>query len=323
MDIAVVGAGAIGSRHLQSLRGLQSPATVHIVDPSDTSLALARERWDEASPGSDHDLVALRDLKGLAEPLDLAIVATNSDVRREVIEQLLGQVPVAHLVLEKFLFPTPADYERVCALVGRKATTTWVNTARRMWPIYQQLRDSLDLDRPVSLSVTAPVSVGLGSNSVHFLDLLTFLTGRSIVALEGSLLKPIKNLRREGHVEFSGTIVGRNEFGDYFSLTTLAGTQTPHLIAITTGTQHVVINESDGLMSTATESSGWSWTSSEFVVPLQSQLTKDIAVQLVSQGTCSLPSLEEASTSHLALLDAFIDNYRIHVDGEATSCPVT
>ena len=284
---------------------------------------LARRRWDAAYGDADHELVILRSVDQLEGPLDIAIVATNSDVRRQVTEHLLERVTVRHLVLEKFLFQAPSDYERMSELARSSGTETWVNTARRMWPVYHELRESLDTEGPIALGVTATVSDGLGSNSVHFVDLFRFLTGRPIGVMEGSLLKPCENQRRFGHIEFSGVVTGRSDLGDHFSFTSLARTGAPLLVSITSGTQHVIINESQGLLLIASQSSGWSWTSRDFVVPFQSQLTQLVAEQLVGQGSCPLPTLDEASSSHLVLLEAFLDSYRAHIDEGATSCPVT
>jgi hypothetical protein len=85
----------------------------------------------------------------------------------------------------------------------------------------------------------------------------------------------------------------------------------------------VILNESRGLLLAASQSAGWAWQSSDFTVPLQSQLTQIFAKQLISKGTCPLPTLDEASQSHLVLLKAFLASYRDHVDAAATSCPVT
>jgi hypothetical protein len=293
------------------------------VDPSDASLDLARRRWDAAPGEAHHELLYLRSVDHLEGPLDIAIVATNSDVRRQVTEQLLERITVRHLVLEKFLFQAPSDYERISELAENSGTTTWVNTARRMWPVYHELRDSLETDGPIALGVTATVPDGLGSNSVHFVDLFRFLTGRSIDVMDGSLLEPCENQRRPGHIEFSGAVAGRSDLGDHFSFTSLPRPGAPLLVSITTATQHVIINESQGLLLVASQPAGWSWASRDFVVPFQSQLTQLFAEELAARGSCALPTLDEASPSHLLLLKTFLGSYRAHIDERATSCPVT
>jgi hypothetical protein len=323
IEIAVIGAGGIGSRHLQSLRGLPSEARIQVVEPSPAALDLARRRWGAALGEADHEMKIWRSVDQIEGPLDVAIVATNSDVRRQVTERLLERIPVQHLVLEKFLFQAPSDYERASELVRNTETAAWVNTARRLWPVYRDLKDWLDTDGPIALSITATLPDGLGSNTVHFVDLFRYLTGRPITLMDGSLLQPCENERRPGHIEFSGVVTGRSDLGDHFSFTSLPKAGAPLLVSITTGKKHVILNESRGLLLAASQSAGWAWQSSDFTVPLQSQLTQIFAKQLISKGTCPLPTLDEASQSHLVLLKAFLASYRDHVDAAATSCPVT
>jgi hypothetical protein len=45
--------------------------------------------------------------------VDLAVIATNSDVRRSCVESLLEKSQVKNFLLEKFLFSTPEDYKVV------------------------------------------------------------------------------------------------------------------------------------------------------------------------------------------------------------------
>ena len=49
-QIAIIGAGQLGSRHLQGLAKLQLPCQVHVVDPSPKSLEVARQRFAETPP---------------------------------------------------------------------------------------------------------------------------------------------------------------------------------------------------------------------------------------------------------------------------------
>jgi hypothetical protein len=272
---------------------------------------------------ASHDLTMHRSIEELRRPIDVAIVATNSDVRRQVVEQLLDHVVPDHLVLEKFLFQAPADYGAVGALTERAGTRTWVNTARRMWPAYSALRTGLDTLGPVSLRIIGTVAHGLGSNAVHFVDLQTYLTGRACGRFFGDLLVPLESHRRPGHIEFSGSLAGANDFGDQFTFTVLPDPGAPLLVEMTTRTEHVVIEEGGGTVAVADEAGQWAWRTEPFTMTLQSELTARLVTELMQEGICPLPTLQEASRSHLALLEAFLASYRRHVDVEAVGCPVT
>jgi predicted dehydrogenase len=319
----IIGAGGIGSRHLQGLRSVRQPVHVHLVDPSEDALGVARARWDEA-PGEDHHrLTSARGTDSLQGTPSIVLVATTSLVRAQVVREALERAAPRHLVLEKFLFPVEDQYAEVADLVTAAGAAAWVNTARRMWPGYTDLRAQLDSEGPVSLRVAMRPEHGVGSNAVHFLDLLSHLTGRPSGDLDGSGLVPIENRRRRGSIEFEGTVSGYNEAGDHFGLSTLRGSTAPPLVQITTAREHVVIDEAGGQQLRSAAASDWRWAQTPFASAFQSQLTGQLAEDLLEHDRCALPTLAEATSSHLSLLRAFLASYRTHVDQDATACPVT
>jgi predicted dehydrogenase len=322
-EIVLVGSGGIGSRHLQGLKKLDRPAHVHIVDPSSVSLELATARWEEIDGGREQRLSTGHGFEGLPSAPDVVIVATTSSVRREVVEEVFRRSAPRHLVLEKFLFPSVKDFEVVGSLVHDAGCRAWVNTTRRLWQSYRQLGDELDTAHPVSLRVSAQLAHGLGSNSVHFLDLLSSLNGRPPGQLDGSLLRPIPNERRRGNIEFEGAVHGYGPASDYFSYSVSPGTSAPLIVHITAGEQHFVIDESNQRILRNSTGEGQSWAISPFPTELQSDLTGPLVEELVDDGTCSLPTYEESTAIHLALLEVFLASYRKHVDVEAATCLVT
>ena len=64
---------------------------------------------------------------------------------------------------------------------------TRVDTARRAFPIYQQIRDYFADDPIVHMDVRGG-DWGLACNAIHFLDLLSFLAGGLPEAVETALL---------------------------------------------------------------------------------------------------------------------------------------
>jgi predicted dehydrogenase len=46
-SIVIIGAGQLGSRHLQALRLIDEPIRIQVVDPSHESLKVAEERFNQ------------------------------------------------------------------------------------------------------------------------------------------------------------------------------------------------------------------------------------------------------------------------------------
>lgn len=136
-QVAVIGAGNIGSRHLQGLTLSRIPLDVHVIEKSPAAVALSRERFDDAAKAnasSDIRCDWLQDIGDLPQDLDVAIIATGAAQRRAVLEELLAHASVRFLILEKFLFQRREDYTLVSELLDEKNVKAFVNTPRRSWP---------------------------------------------------------------------------------------------------------------------------------------------------------------------------------------------
>ena len=80
--ILISGAGQIGSRHLQGLMKLNFPSKIYVVDPSIKSLALSESRLKEVKNIAPFiDVSFFSELPKLGK-IDLAIIATTSDIRK-------------------------------------------------------------------------------------------------------------------------------------------------------------------------------------------------------------------------------------------------
>ena len=208
--VAVVGAGNIGSRHLQALVKFDHPLEIYVVDPNPDALRHAAAGLDTSN---EHVSVCyLGELGNLPSTLDVAIVATTSKERRGVIEALLEGTKVRFLILEKVLFPFPADYGAVAALLRDKGVAAYVNCAQRLYPFYQRLRTEIGEAGPVDVQVTGS-NWHLATNCIHYLDLAAYLSGRTDVRLDHvDIDEMADDPRYGGSVDFFGSV--RGVFGD-------------------------------------------------------------------------------------------------------------
>src|SRR5688500_3624970 len=110
-QFAIIGAGQLGTRHMQALALLKEEAMVWIVDTSATALELATKRWQEAGSPEHITIKLINSIQELPAELSIVVIATNASVRRVVIEELLKHCKVTYLVIEKFLFNRGADFD--------------------------------------------------------------------------------------------------------------------------------------------------------------------------------------------------------------------
>lgn len=320
-NIAVVGGGQLGSRHLQALARISRTANIFVVDPVEEALQVASERYAAVSQDDRNRLSFLTTTSLLPDHLDLAIVATTADVRLAVIRSILENSTVANWLLEKVLFQNLEEYGTATELLGQYDAPVWVNCAQRMWPFFIELRERFQGDPDLELDVVGS-SWGLGSNAVHNADIASWLwsTPLHYKALVDSEIPPSK---RPGFREFTGTLEITAEGGGYVRQTSFARGSAPFSFIFKHPTAHAVWNVSAGRMWEACDANGWNWTEREMVAPFQSSLTTDVVNSILSARKCALPTLAETVPVHVGVLEALIKGALAHGVQFGKVCPVT
>jgi hypothetical protein len=320
--VAVVGAGRLGSRHLQALSRLEPGVHLSVVDTLQSSLAGARARYREVATRASPEVTYLEGVTALPASLDVVIVATTADRRRAVVEELLSCADVRFLVLEKVLFQTIDDHAAVGRLLADTATPTWVNHTRRMWPGYDAMGGLFAGAAEVEFDVVGQ-RWDLGCNAVHFLDLLALLVEETKmliddVVLEGGTL-PVS---RVGFEPYSGWIAGRAGPAS-FRISSDPTADGPIRVAVRSDagwfrakeTPHDLVIEGEAASPFA--AGAWS-------VPPQSRLSDRLVVELLEQGTCALTPYEDSARLHVAMLSAFLSSLSDgRADGPMLACPIT
>ncbi|SCZ27876.1 MULTISPECIES: Gfo/Idh/MocA family oxidoreductase [unclassified Pseudomonas] len=322
----LVGAGQLGTRHLQALVGhAPGPITIQVVDPFETSLMMARERA-EAVKNSDGyvELSYLSKLEHILPTIDFSVIATNANCRLDVIEQVLAKSLVRYLVLEKVLFQSADQLDQAVDLIERVGTVAYVNCPRRMFPIYRELREHLKDAKQVVLSVEGD-DWGLACNAIHFIDLWAFLTGCTDYEVDVSALdSTILDSKREGYKEVTGVVRG-HAAGHAFHLVSRAmDTADKEPLRVRVETEQLVIDifESKGICRIV-DLARHSEQEQSFSIPYQSQLTHLVADSLLQHGQCELTPFKESVALHKPLLKALLAFFNEYDDVVRDHCPIT
>lgn len=301
--IYIIGAGQLGSRHLQALKNVKGPLCVKVIDPSRVALQTAKERYESMPGDVSHEIEYLTKIKTGGEPIDLAIVVTNSNVRRQVIEELLGQSKVKYFVLEKLLFQKKADYGKILKLLKKSGSRAWVNCSMRNMPFYAALKDKINGAR-ISYFVTGS-QYGLVTNSIHYIDHMAYLAGDLDYTVDASGLdkKPIKS-KRKGFLELNGTININFKNGSSGSLICYPTGAAPVAVEIHSEEFRCISRESENKAWIASKASDWNWKEVEVKIPYQSEATANLVKSIFKCEDCVLVSLEDSVKLHLPLLEA-------------------
>lgn len=322
-SILLVGAGQLGSRHLQGLARVCIPVSISVVDPSNASLKTAWERFAEMESNSNITEINFHtDILEAPDSIDLAVIATGANVRADVLANLVATKQVRNIVLEKFLFQNESDFEIVGELLHKHHVNAFVNCPRRLYPFYRELKTLIQGKSPITLNVDGS-NWGLGCNIIHFLDLFAFLTGNCSIEFDDlSLDSSIQESKRPGFVEFTGTVKGGNARGDRFEITSDIDLGSPIRITIGAGNRRIEISESAG-SALFFENAAGTETHETFTVPYQSQLTGEVAQEILMNGTCGLTTYDESMQLHLPVLKTLLEHLNKVSGKQYTHCPIT
>ncbi len=322
---AIIGTCQIGSRHLQALCNLKNPTRIDLVDPSDKSLQTARDRYEEVMSPSKQgiELFYHNSLDNLPDTLDLVIVATNSNVREQVIRNVTQKRPVKNLILEKVLFQRSAQYTEVDNFLKKYSIPTWVSCWMRTTDLFKQIKSALNLNDSIQMKIEGS-QWGMGTNSIHYMDLLSYFTECSdFNFVEVYLKNKVLDAKRHGFKEFMGHLKGQNSRGDSLDLICKDEEEGPITIKIRNGLEkyllvtdfvgHVDFKSSNKLASQI----------GKVALPYQSEMTHIWVNDILSKGSCDLPTYPNSMALHLELIRTFTGHLEKITGEKIEACPIT
>jgi len=321
--IGIIGAGQLGSRHLQGISQSNFDISIEVVEPFTSSREIAEERYKEMG-NNNHvkDIQFFDNIQKLSNSLDLVIVATGADVRTKVVTELLNTKNVNNLILEKVLFQTIEEYFIIEKLLEETNTKCWVNHPRRMFPIYKDLKLKLKDATQISYNFQGG-DWGLGCNALHFIDHLSYLGNSTNLSLENKYLEnKIYESKRKGFVEFNGLLTGKIS-NHTFSLYSNAQ-ETASIFSIVSDVLIAYINENSGEINIATKENNWKWeVQKEKIVYFQSELSNILIEDILIKNKCDLPTYKEAMDLHVPFIKCLL-NHMENVTGQKHKlCPIT
>jgi len=183
-------------------------------------------------------------------------------------------------------------------------------------PWYQCIKAQSKLKSPIILKVDGG-AWGLACNAIHFLDLLGWWSGETLLTVNTDSLDTFwTKAKRLGNWEIGGTLEAKFSGGSRAILTSNEGTAY-NILNIDDGNLSWKINEAEGI-AMCSDGSSVSGT-----LLYQSEITAPLVDTLLDKGECHLPSLEESAAMHKQFLNFMLRHWHIHVDPKSISIPIT
>ena len=315
-NVAIVGAGQLGSRYLQGLVKCSILLHIWIVDPNSASLSLAHQRWREAGgEQSRHRLEMISSVFLLPKCLDLALITTSADVREAVVVGLSAHAKVKYWVLEKVLAQSASSLDVLLRMTVDSAGS-WVNTPRRMMSWYKKLHATLIDQLPLRVHV-GDSHWGLACNAIHFIDMLAWWTNTNSVDIDIQGLDPTWiPSKRKGFLEVTGIL--KAHYADGSTLVLESGLKGQKMvIQVETSQGTWTINEAEGI---ATGPEGQQILGR---IEFQSEMSTQLVDLILTTGSCDLPTLASSVQIHRPFLQAMLDHWNRFGFDNNLSVPVT
>jgi len=324
-NVLIVGVGNIGGRHLQSLALINEEITIWIVEPDNNSIEKAKKLFGTMPPNKNITSLKYFDsLNRINENIDIAIIATKSDIRRAIIEDMLELINVKYVIMEKVLFQKIQDYHHISNLFKQKNIKGWVNCPLRTFDIYKEIKNNVKDTQIVAINVTGGSNIGLGCNSIHYLDLASYF-GSSVNyrIKKNSIDLEIVNSKRNDFIEFVGSYGVEFDNGLVLTLKSYEELYIPPMVQIISENVIYTINEISHECITCDVKSNWGMKIENIKWPFQSSRTHKVIEDLIQNGDTELIAFEDSIKIHLPMITAFINTLNDLSDNYFDYCPVT
>ena len=319
-NILIIGAGQLGSRHLQGLLKSKYEYKIYVVDPSEISLNICKQRSNEIKHNKSIDFILK--LESIPRKIYFVIISTSSLYREEIIYKLLRKFEVKYLLLEKVLFPNLEAYQKVNEQFQKTNSKVWVNHPRRIFSFYKKLKLRLDAKNNINFILNGG-NWGLACNGLHYIDLFCFLSNSQIEFIDtNGVEKTVMQSKREGYLEFLGTIKGNLINGNKFEITS-SNNNDDCILQIEYGTSYIQVNETKREAIFQDNLGILNFNKINFEIELQSELTNKIIEKLIDKQTCDLVDFEFSSNTHYIFISELLKKYNTITGQINEKLPIT
>ena len=321
-NLAFIGCGGIGRCHIEGVLNKKISNNLILIDRSKESLELTVLSIKKHKNFTNEiKITTYGDIKDCKEDIDYAVISTLSNIRHKLLNDLLkNQKNIKHIILEKVLFDRMDQYDDILKFTS-KNTKIWVNTARRHFNYYREAKLFFANDEITNINITGG-GFGLGCNGIHFLDLVSFFSDTpKISSIHNALDECIFPSKRDSFIEFHGSLLGSSNHIN-FVINSIANIKSSTTISIISKGKTVYIDEGQGkmiLIDNLQETRAVIY----FILPLLSESSSEIALNLFKEGKFILPELQESAQIHKPLINLFHNHAQKYMELEEGHCPIT
>lgn len=315
--VLLVGAGQLGSRHLQSIINHKIDCNVTVVEPNIDSINLAKKRLADINQKKYSNNISWLDkIQNIKDNYDIAIISTSAKNRSLIINEISKLCKVNYWIIEKILAQSSEELLTIenATSLSKKA---FVNTCRRQMKWHFDLKKKY-FENSLLTVIKTGRNWGLACNAIHFIDLLEWWTNEKIASIETEYLdKNWVKSNRQGYFEVTGQLNCKFSKGSNLILRSSEDVL-DNVLEVNLSEKNIwKIYEDKGIA----KSSNGDLLNGKF--ELQSEMTGDTVAQILEKGSCDLTKLSDSIRQHRVLLDALLKNWNFSKKKYDKLVPIT
>ncbi len=315
MNILIVGFGGMGCRHTQSILTAKTAEKVSVVESSEEIYLTNLERI-----GASKDQVeyynSLEKIKG---KFDIAILATSSEPRYEIIKTLILQ-GIKIFIIEKILFQSKSQFIEIIKLLEENNCSTFCNLPNRYFNAYNEIKNLYDRSEVSNFKMNIIAGdFGLTCNSIHYADIYSYISGQEIKIQKTDLhLSSKPNRRGNNYKELVGAFSLQGSKVGNLNILANPSFEGGVVVQITVNDFEFILYENS--------QAGYCFSPEgvkkiDFEIIPTSRLTSVIISDILN-GDCRLPSVQELFLIHNEFFNAFNPVFGL-THTTTTLCPIT
>ena len=203
MNILIVGLGSIGKRHLESILNHKTKLNLYLYDLKNFNYGYSK---------NNHIIKKIDKLPN-KECFDLVIISTTSIDRYKILKSLISRNQINNILIEKVAFLKIDNYKKALTIKN-----VFINYPRPLMNSYICLKNFIKNKKLNSLTVHGN-GWNMLSNSLHFLNLFSFLTDRPLTKINSFKIHNRKYRSKRNYFdEIKGEILFTNNFNQSLKL---------------------------------------------------------------------------------------------------------
>lgn len=314
--VVIIGVGKLGARYLQGLLKISLNLDITCVDPSKKSLDYAQSLIEDEGLHLLEKIRFLTSYPTYLNYIDLVIVATSSNVRLKTIEKVVECSRVRYWILEKVLVQSLIDLNKLRKLLDNSASA-WVNTSRRSMSWYKNIKKTFNFQKPLKF-VFQGNGWGIACNSIHFIDLVSWWTGETIVNIDTRCLDTVwYESKRLGYYDVIGKLAAKFSGNSSLELIDKDDVKNPPILFINSYDKKGEVHEQNGYAK------NFDGTKILGNIEFQNTFTHSLVENILKFGNCDLPTFLESFHQHKIFIPAMLDHWNRQQKRAVTSVPIT